>query len=131
MFAKFYVLASNVNSATHDLTPTPTPTPGESFERVQNTSQPMYYILNDNFITKFIENAANTIMDQLGRIFNWIAVKCFDVIYPVIDWGSKILIVICIISFYVTDHSDKKSIATAIKAFMVYLLATMIYGAIH
>ena len=130
MFATLYVLASNINSVTHD--PTPTPVPGtESFERVKNTSQPMYYILNDNFITKFIENAANTVMEQTGRILKWIAVKCFDVVFPVIDWGAKILIVICIISFYVTDFSDKKSIATAIKAFMVYLLATMIYGAIH
>lgn len=129
MLCKMYVLASNVNSVTHD--PSPTPTPAESFERVKNTSQPMYYILNDNFISKFIENAANTVMEQTGRILKWLAIKIYDTVYPVIDWGSKILIVICIISIFVTDGKDKKSLGTAIKAFLIYILATMIYGAIH
>ena len=56
----------------------------------------------------------------LIEIARWL----FEIITPFIDWGSKSVIIICLVIFYLSG--DPKAISTSIKAFFVYLIFMMI-----
>lgn len=79
-----------------------------------------------------IDNSA----DYFGKKFReslvdfgvWLLTGLFNIITPFVEWGSKSVIVVCIIIFYC--NKDRKAISVAIVWFFVYIIFMMIRGVV-
>lgn len=58
----------------------------------------------------------------------WLVNGLFDILYPFVTWGCKLVVVWCIVTIYCTG--DKKSLGLGMKCFLIYLLFLMIRSAL-
>ena len=58
----------------------------------------------------------------------WLVNGLFDILYPFVTWGCKLVVVWCIVTIYCTG--DKKSLALGMKCFLIYLLFLLIRSAL-
>jgi hypothetical protein len=65
---------------------------------------------------------------SLVDFVKWLVSGLFDILYPFVTWGCKLVVVWCIVTIYCTG--DKKSLALGMKCFLIYLLFLMIRSAL-
>lgn len=67
-------------------------------------------------IDSFVENFKNGLVE----ISNWIVKGFFDITSPFMDYGIKILIIVCFIVYYCSE--DKRAISNGIKGLFIYMV---------
>jgi len=94
-------------------------------------------LLKSDKDTEFVGGWVGDGIDWFGESFKkalidfgkWLLQGLFDILSPFIEWGSKSVIVACIIIFYCTQ--DKKAVSTGIKFFFIYIIFLMIRSTIQ
>lgn len=66
--------------------------------------------------------------ESISNFSLWLITSLFNFLQPFVEWGSKSIIVICILIYYCTH--DKKASSVGMKWFFIYLVFCMIRGAI-
>jgi hypothetical protein len=111
LLTKASMLASNVNSATHD--------DGNSEKNADQSS---------GLTQETFNWIGDQVKDSLKDFGSWLIHGLFDILSPFIEWGAKSIIVACIVIYFCTE--DKRAISTGMKFFFIYLIFMMIRGVI-
>lgn len=68
------------------------------------------------------------IKDAIKKLGNWIIKGLVYTLSPFVIWGCKIIIVWCIVIYFL--NQDSKQISTGMKVFLIYIIFLMIRGAV-